>query len=196
MTRQKNMRRLPSKTGINLAMHEDHSASIRLLVLGCAVICLLALAVAKFGVLDQFARRDAAAAEYNRVHSQLQQLEAALKDYDKIETDYRTHSMDWLGSDPDSAYAQVTRRQILDLVERELMPHGSISAIAVYNDVMHISMSGMDLAGISAMILSLEQQPIVKEVRLDLAQTGQDGQTGTLLTFALTVILQPEEVAE
>ncbi len=193
MNKQKKMRNIPSKTGINLAMHEDHSASIRLVVLGCVVIALLAGAVAKFGVIDQFARRDEAAAAYNQIHSQLLQMEGALADYDKVETDYRTHAMDWLGSDPDSAYAQVHRQKVLDLVESQLMPRGSIHSITVFNDVMHIDMSGMDLAGISEMLASLEAQPIVGAVRLNLAQTDKEQ---TLLTFSLTVTLQPEEVAE
>ncbi len=183
-----------SKTGINLAMHEDHSASIRLLVIGCVLILLLAACVAKFGVVDQLARRDAAAAKYYAVHNQLVSMEDALKDYKKVETEYRTHSMDWLGSDTDSAQNRVGRDLILDLVESRIMPRGQIKGIMIYNDLMNINMSGMNLSDIWTMIADLETDPIVSDVRLNLAQTETDVKDDDLLSFSLTVTLQPKEV--
>ena len=52
--------KLPSKTFVNLAQRESKKKSLLTLVLGGALILAVSFSVAKFGVVDQFARLDRA----------------------------------------------------------------------------------------------------------------------------------------
>ena len=62
--------KLPSKTFVNLAQRESKKKSLLTLVLGAALILAVSFSVAKFGVIDQFARLDRAEGAYNQVHRQ------------------------------------------------------------------------------------------------------------------------------
>ncbi len=176
---------MPAKTGINLCMRESHAAGIRTLVIGVVLIVLLAGAVAKFGVYDQYARLSAAQAEYNKYHSQTQAFAEALKDYKKVETDYRTHSLEWLDD------ISVDRIQVLDMVEAELMPIGSIEKIAVVDNTMWVSMVVEGLRDFSVLKSALESHDIVKRVDLNQAGSEMDGIT----QLGLFIELQ-QEVAQ
>ena len=48
--------RCPQKTGINLNLHEKRTGTVLTLLIGALCITVLALAVAKFGVLDLYDR--------------------------------------------------------------------------------------------------------------------------------------------
>ncbi len=184
-------RNIPTKSALNLAMRENRKGNVRTLVIGCLLIAVLSGAVAKFGVIDQYARLNKAQGAYNEIHSTNQLLSGALKDFDKVQTDYRTHAMDWLED------TSVDRQQVLELLQEELMARGNVSSLTVYNQVMRVNMSGMNLSDISQMILSLEQRPIVASVALNLAHTDDDVSDDTgLLSFSLTILLQKEEAKQ
>ena len=63
------------------------------------------------------------------------------------------------------------RQEVLDLMENYLQPYGTIKAVTISDDVMIVSMSGMNLQEISAMFEILQQQPIVKAADLTIAST-------------------------
>ncbi len=170
---------VPAKTGINLCMRESHAASIRTLAVGAVLILLLAGAVAKFGVYDQYARLAAAQAEYNKYHNQTQAFAEALKDYKKVETDYRTHSLEWLDN------TSVDRIQVLEMVEEELMTLGWIEKITVYDNAMTVSMVVEGLRDFSVLKGALEDHQIVKRVDLHEAGSENDGITQLILFIEL-----------
>lgn len=60
------------------------------------------------------------------------------------------------------AFVSVDRQEVLDLMENYLQPYGTIKAVTISDDVMIVSMSGLNLQEISAMFEILQQQPIVK----------------------------------
>ena len=187
--------RCPQKTGINLNMHERRTGKVLTLVLGLALIAVLAGAAAKFGVIDLYGRLADAQSEYAQVHQQYEAVQDKLEDYDAVLAQYRTYSRDWMtDSDGKDSYALVDRQAVLDLVEREMMSRGTLSAVQVQGDEMRVSMSGMTLDRISEMFDALEASEIVKSVELNMAETEKD-RAGSLLSFSLFVVLQ-REVAE
>lgn len=194
---QKKPVKCPRKTGINMNQQESRTAQARTLTVGVVLIALLAGLTAKVGVIDQFRRLSEAQNDYEQVHRQLQACQTALEDYGRVLTEYRTYSMDWMtGSDQEgSPYVTVRRQDVLDLVERRMMPRGTVSAIVIQDDLATVSMSGMSLAQISEMFDEMEREPIVAGVELDAAETDKNQQASSILDFSVRIRLQAE-VAE
>ena len=65
------MIKCPSKTGINMNKREKRTGEMLTLVIGLAVILLMAGLVARFGVMEQYRRLSEAQSAYGKVHSQL-----------------------------------------------------------------------------------------------------------------------------
>lgn len=164
------------------------------LSIGTAVIIVLVVLVVKFGVLDQLARQSAAESAYNTVHAQYTEMQSAVEKYPKVEEEYRTYSRKWMQQEDSGAFVSVDRQEVLDLMENYLQPYGTIKAVTISDDVMIVSMSGMNLQEISAMFEILQQQPIVKAADLTIASTEKTA--GEDLDFSVTITLQPADTAE
>lgn len=189
----KKMIRCPHKTGINLNMREKQAGAAMTLAIGGAVIVLLAGIVAKVGVIDQYARLSDAQAEYAQVHQQYTSAQKELERYDEVLTEYRAYSMDWMAGaeEGDTRFVSVNRQQVLDLVETQMMTRGTVNSVQVQDDMAVVSMSGMSLREISEMFSVIEQEPIVKSVELDVAETEKD-RPASIMSFSVTIILQGE----
>ena len=185
------MIKCPQKTGINLNLQEDRQRDRRTLLIGILAIAALVTVVVNFGVLQQYRRLDKAQAAYDRVHTQYVSAQEALADYDRVLLEYRTYSMDWMtaaGSDDIQA--------ALDLLEQEMLSHGSLTALQITQNTMNVDMSGMTLDQISAMFARLRLSPIVDSVSLSVAST-EEGKAATIMDFTVRIELrQPEEVSQ
>ena len=178
--------RCPTKRSVNLAKRPPRTRSAVTLVLGIVLIAALALAVAKFAVLDQLARQRAAEQQYQSVHAQYVEMQNALENYDAVEQEYRTYSRSWM-TEENGGFVDVDRMDVLALVEQELMARGEVRSLAAQQNTLVVHMAGMSLAEVSAMLESVQRQPIVAGASLNLASTAdEDG----LLEFSVTVVLQ------
>ena len=167
------------------------------LVLGGALILAVSFSVAKFGVVDQFARLDRAEGAYNQVHQQYLQVEQAVADYPKVEQRYRTYSRKWMENSAEDGLITVDRTLVLDMTEQYLRTQGTVESMTITGTVMTVKMSGMNLRQVSAMLGRVEQQPIVASAALNIASTEDKNDPEALLEFTMTVALQPiEEEAE
>ena len=192
------MIRCPQKTGINLNMREQQTENpARTLIVGIIVIAVLAGLAAKVGVIDQYQRLSRAQGEYNQVHQQYVTVQDSLQDYDKVLTEYRAYSTDWMQSSSDDntdgngeqKYVSVSRQVVLDMIENEMMSRGTVTGINILGDNVTVDMTGMTLEQISAMIRSLERQSIVAGTRMDIAETEKD-RPASILSFTVTITLK------
>lgn len=174
------MIKCPQKTGINLNLQEDRQRDRRTLLIGILAIAALVTVVVNFGVLQQYRRLDKAQAAYDRVL-----------------LEYRTYSMDWMtAAGSEDIPAAVDRQAALDLLEREMLSHGSLTALQITQNTMNVDMSGMTLDQISAMFARLRLSPIVDSVSLSVAST-EAGKAATIMDFTVRIELrQPEEVSQ
>lgn len=191
------MIKCPQKTGINLNLQEDRQRDRRTLLIGILAIAALVAVVVNFGVLQQYRRLDKAQAAYDRVHTQYVSAQEALSDYDRVLLEYRTYSMDWMTAAGDEDItAAVDRQAALDLLEQEMLSHGSLTALQITQNTMNVDMSGMTLDQISAMFARLRLSPIVDSVSLSVAST-EEGKAATIMDFTVRIDLrQPEEVSQ
>ena len=191
------MIKCPQKTGINLNLQEDRQRDRRTLLIGILAIAALVTVVVNFGVLQQYRRLDTAQAAYDRVHTQYVSAQEALSDYDRVLLEYRTYSMDWMtAAGSEDIPAAVDRQEALDLLEQEMLSHGSLTALQITQNTMNVDMSGMTLDQISAMFARLRLSPIVDSVSLSVAST-EEGKAATIMDFTVRIDLcQPEEVSQ
>ncbi len=191
------MIKCPQKTGINLNLQEDRQRDRRTLLIGILAIAALVTVVVNFGVLQQYRRLDKAQAAYDRVHTQYVSAQEALSDYDRVLLEYRTYSMDWMtAAGSEDIPAAVDRQTVLDLLEQEMLSHGSLTALQITQNTMNVDMSGMTLDQISAMFARLRLSPIVDSVSLSVAST-EAGKAATIMDFTVRIELrQPEEVSQ
>ena len=146
-----------------------------------------------FGVLQQYRRLDKAQAAYDRVHTQYVSAQEALADYDRVLLEYRTYSMDWMTA---AGSEDIPAAAALDLLEQEMLSHGSLTALQITQNTMNVDMSGMTLDQISAMFARLRLSPIVDSVSLSVAST-EEGKAATIMDFTVRIELrQPEEVSQ
>ena len=136
--------RCPQKTGINLNLHEKRTGTVLTLLIGALCITVLALAVAKFGVLDLYDRLADAQSAYAQAQQENRAAQEKLSHFDEVLSEYRTYSMEWMedGEDSDLNFA-VERTEMLDLIERTVMPYGTLSAVKASSIVESV---GLELA--------------------------------------------------
>ena len=185
----------PTKTTINMSACGRTEVAGRTLVIGMAVIAVLVLLMVKFCVFDQYARLSRAEADYNSVYQKNQELTEKVKNYDDIILEYRACSMSFISDENDENFVGVDRKEVLDLIETVMMKRGQVVSVEIYDDTAKVSMKGMNLKEISAMIKSLKTSPVVSDAQLNIAQTDENREA-SVLSFSVTIYLQQEQEAE
>ena len=184
----------PSKTGINMNQREKRTGQVLTLVIGLAVILLMAGLVARFGVMEQYRRLSEAQSAYGEVHSQLAACQEKLTDYELVLTEYRSCSLDGMTEGEDQLIT-VSRQAVLDLVESIMMPRGKVISVNILDDTADVEMSDMSLDQISAMFAVMEAEPIVRSVELNMAAT-EENTASAQLNFSVRIYLGPERAVE
>ena len=188
------MIKCPSKTGINMNKREKRTGEMLTLVIGLAVILLMAGLVARFGVMEQYKRLSEAQSAYGEVHSQLAACQEKLTDYELVLTEYRSCSLDGMTEGEDQLIT-VSRQAVLDLVEGIMMPRGKVISVNILDDTADVEMSDMSLDQISAMFAVMEAEPIVRSVELNMAAT-EENTASAQLNFSVRIYLGPERAVE
>lgn len=178
----------PTKRTVNLAKKESHKKSATTLGVGIAIIAVMAFCVAKFAVIDQFARESEAESAYSQVHSQLLEMQKKLDTYDEVEQEYHTYSRKWMTNGETNV--SVDRMDVLDLIENKMMTQGTVESVNVEEDTVIVKMSGMNLKQISAMVSEIEGEEIVDNTELTIAETAD---VNAELNFSVTITLKHEE---
>ncbi len=184
--------KFPTKQSVNLVMREDQTVSPVTFVLMLALIFLATFAVAKFAVIDQFARQNEAERAYNQAYSQRLAMDSELADYSDVLSEYRRYSMSWLGEEE---YVATDRLEVLDLIEKKMASVGTVHSMAVTGDNLVVEMGGMNLKQISDLLSSLSQDPVVGSVTVNVAETTEENAAiGNVmdaeLEFSLIILLQ------
>lgn len=193
-TAPRKMVKCPSKTGINMNQREKRTGQVLTLVIGLAVILLMAGLVARFGVMEQYQRLSEAQSAYGEVHSQLAACQEKLTDYELVLTEYRSCSLDGMTEGEDQLIT-VSRQAVLDLVEGIMMPRGKVISVNILDDTADVEMSDMSLDQISAMFAVMEAEPIVRSVELNMAAT-EEHTASAQLNFSVRIYLGPERAVE
>ena len=175
--------RCPQKTGINLNLHEKRTGTVLTLLIGALCITVLALAVAKFGVLDLYDRLADAQSAYAQAQQENRAAQEKLSHFDVVLSEYRTYSMEWMedGEDSDLNFA----------VERTVMPYGTLSALQAQGDRVDVELNETDLDRIAEALSAVKASSIVESVGLELAETEKD-RPADVMKCTLHIVLRGE----
>ena len=179
--------RYPRKSGINMNMREDRTRELTTLIIGGVLICVLAGAAAKFGVIDQYRRLTEAQRAYEQVHSQYTAVETALEDYDRVLAEYRTYSTDWMNDVVDSGSPNAALYAAVDR-QRVMQSQGTVTSVLIRDNQAVVAMSGMSLDQISQMFQKIGESPIVENVELNMAETEKE-HPASILSFSVSITL-------
>ena len=174
--------RCPQKTGINLNLHEKRTGTVLTLLIGALCITVLALAVAKFGVLDLYDRLADAQSAYAQAQQENRAAQEKLSHFDEVLSEYRTYSMEWMedGEDSDLNFA-VERTEMLDLIERP----------QAQGDRVDVELNETDLDRIAEALSAVKASSIVESVGLELAETEKD-RPADVMKCTLHIVLRGE----
>ena len=136
-----------------------------------AFFLVLALAVAKFGVLDLYDRLADAQSAYAQAQQENRAAQEKLSHFDEVLSEYRTYSMEWMedGEDSDLNFA-VERTEMLDLIERTVMPYGTLSALQAQGDRVDVELNETDLDRIAEALSAVKVDSRSKPFRLSSSQ--------------------------
>ena len=184
--------KMPEKTTINLAKKESNGFSIQGVLIGCAVIVLLACAVAKFAVIDQFARLSRAEADYEAVHSQYVEVESLVEEYPEVQVEYQKYNRTWMyvTDDDGNTYKLVDRMNILDIVEEKMMNAGTLSRVVIEDNKMNVVLTGASLSQVAPVIEDVRSLELVDSVTLNMAEAEQTSQE--VVEYHITVVFKSD----
>ena len=171
---------------------EKRTGTVLTLLIGALCITVLALAVAKFGVLDLYDRLADAQSAYAQAQQENRTAQEKLSHFDEVLSEYRTYSMEWMedGEDSDLNFA-VERTEMLDLIERTVMPYGTLSALQAQGDRVDVELNETDLDRIAEALSAVKASSIVESVGLELAETEKD-RPADVMKCTLHIVLRGE----
>ncbi len=179
----------PSKVTLNLAIKEKSPFSPIKLVPPLLVLLVLAAVFGKFGVADRLAAVDRAQAELAAVRARETELTEATAGFDELSHRYAQYSTGWMTEDEQAA---VLRTEMLDLVEKELMPGGQVRRLSASGNILSVELGGVTLDGTARFVQALYQRPDVTNV---VVYTASSKAEDAAVTMIVTMQL-PEEGGE
>ena len=156
------------KTTMNLYMKEKSELSPSRWLPAVLVIVILAALFGKFAVADRFARLRAAESALIQRQTQLEQLQQSYADYDEVAEQYGQYT--YRGFDRTIA----DRQEILDLLERDIIPYSQTRSVSVTGNVFSTTVTGLTLDQVSTMMAKLEANPLVESVTVSTAGYEDD----------------------
>ena len=179
----------PSKTYMNMVLPDMRETTARNAVVVAAPLVVLLLVLAKFGVIDFYARVVAKSAELTRATDELQQVEQQLVDYDSVLEEYRTYESARMTANA----GDVAAVDALALVDAYVMPAAQVDSIELRSGQLTLALSDTSLDAVGGLVSTLYQQPIVKGVQVATAANGRDTNAAIV---TMTITLQSEAAAE
>lgn len=166
----------PAKTSMNLYIKEKSALSPSRWLPAVLIIVILAALFGKFAVADRFARLREAESALAARQNELAQLQQTYADYDEVEEQYSQYT--YRGFDRTIA----DRQEILDLLERDIIPYSQTRSVSVTGNVFSTTVTGLTLDQVSTMMAKLEADPLVDTVTVSTAgyeDEQTDGQPDT-----------------
>ena len=172
----------PTKTTMNLAMHEkrviDGRRALIYGIIGLVVLILLL----KFAVFDQFAAINTARQNYETAQASVDTLEQKLANYDSVAAEYSRYSN---GSATGSTAASIT--DILNLIDTNIAPSATVSSVSLENNTLTVGLSGTTLDTAASIVAGLNNNSLVSTVSVYTATNGTSGSDSVSATLVITL---------
>lgn len=172
----------PVKRTLNLMIRERQSPEPSKWIPGVLVVLLLAAVFGKFAVMDRFDRLNEAEADLLSLKNEVESMRQAMTDYNEVRDNYNKYNFNGYDKTiPD-------RLDVLELLEREVFPVCQINNLSITGRTLSMSLSGLSLNQVSALITSLKADPLVESVMV--STTGYSADSDDIAgTANMTVTL-------
>ncbi len=188
MNRQK--KRYPVKTGVNLLYREKPAISVLQVLLAAAIFVVVLGTFSKFAVIDRLAASGRALREAEELEQKLAAVQREIVDYEDVLREYQHYYFSAADGGGSSGLAYVNSLDVLELLEAELLNKAEVQQFNLTGNVLTVNLTGINLEGASAIAKSLAENALVQEVMVSAANKGQES-AGTIVY--LNIILEPEQ---
>lgn len=191
-----------SKPSMNLIIKEEKTVNpVRLLL---TIVCILAVAavVVKFGFIDRYEKVAMARRALNDTEDMLMALKIADMEYDSVVMEYNRYSF---GAMTEEEQAVADRGEVLDLIEKYLIPAAQIESASLGGNALSVQLSGVTLQEAAGLLRTLEEDERVagvtvytaeKEKKNDSQGDSPDSEIGHEATVTITITLEKTRLNE
>ena len=173
---------MPSKKTMNFARRQSNFNPKRVIPI-ILVIIIVAVAFAKFAIMDPMDKKAAAYADLSYKKIELASLNAKLADYDELASQYGRYSYGWMN---ETEISLVSRIDALNLVEKQIANKAVIKNMAVNNNVLTLNIKGITLKEASDMVAKLEMNDLVESAAVYNATAAEAEEAEIFMSIILT----------
>ena len=178
----------PTKTTINLYYKEDKTtrpSTIALYVLFFAVVLLAAV---KLLVFDFMMELNGAKNQLAAKEAYLKEQMAYLADYNDVSSKYSQYSYSYLTDDEKIC----SRLQVLDMLEETVFLQAEIDSLVMADNVVSLSLHGINLQEAAALAQKLQGYEIVEKVEVNTASLNGSATDKASMETSMIISLVPE----
>lgn len=172
----------PSKKTMNFARHES-SFNLKKMMPILIVLALVIILFAKFGIIDQLGRKNAALNDFAKKQDTLAAYNTKLQDYDRLEKDYGRYSYGWMNEEEIGA---VDRLEVIALIDNDIASAATVSNYSINKNVVSINLSGITLDEASAIVKVLESRDLVESATVYSATAENAEEAQIFMNIVLT----------
>ena len=132
---------IPNKPTINL-YSPVRLVDPKKLALISAIVLVVGLLFAKFGILDFIDKKNAAESTLYTKQQQLQVINLKMAEFSDLDARYGKYSYGWLS---DSESSLIKREDVLEIVETIIAPNCTIDSMSVSQNTLSLSIHGVTL---------------------------------------------------
>ena len=173
---------MPSKKTMNFARRQSNFNPKKVIPI-ILVIIIVAVAFAKFAIMDPMDKKAAAYADLSYKKVELAAVNAKLADYDALSHEYGRYSYGWMN---ETEISLVSRIDALNLVEKQIANKAVVKNMAVNNNVLTLNIKGITLQEASDMVAKLEKNDLVESAAVYNATASEAKEAEIFMSIILT----------
>jgi Tfp pilus assembly protein PilN len=185
-------KKYPHKHTLNLYVKKRPKNPPGYVFLTILVIVVILRLFTQYAVLDRLLSVQAAREQLAGQQARLEELEAALTDYDRVSEDYHRYTDAYL---PEDLVALVDRGDVLSLVYTSASYGVFITSLSIAGDAVSVGVTAPTLAEISAYERTVASSEFVASTETRNASTNNpdaDGETSTVSATLMITLVQGE----
>lgn len=165
--------KIPTKRTINLA-EATKKKGIKWAVAIPLIVVVIAIAVliAKFAVIDQFAKLSELQSENARIQSNIDRMYSEIEKFADVQAEYAHYT--YSGFTEDEVY-RADRKEVLKLIDKYVINASVLDSWTLNDNTLIIMISGISLADANAIVANLETDPTVSFCTVQTASTNNGG---------------------
>lgn len=158
----------PTKRSMNLYFKVDRTTAPATAALYVLFAAAVLLGLAKFMIYDYWAQEQQLQSQVTALEERTTQQMLQLKDYNQVLEDYIRS----LPTQQEQAQANIM--ELLSLIDTTIRPFAQVSQVAIADNQVVISFSGVTLAQAADLVVQLEQSPLVTNTQVDTAASTEN----------------------